>query len=1030
MSSLSSPRLAPGGPGIEPRWTRGAKAAVGTAYSTSSRVWYTLDYGCITEVYYPTIDSPQIRDLQFLVTDGETFLHDERRNFTGEIDCLSEAALGFAVTNREKEGRYTIHKTIVGDPHQNCLLVHVRLEAPPELLPKLRMYVLCAPHLEIGGWHNNGYVLRVGNRKYLGAQKGSTWLGLAASVRFNELSCGYVGVNDGWTDLADNYRLDWQYEAALDGNIALTGGLDLSRGPEFTLGLSFGTTQHNALSTLAQSLSVPFEETRDSFVRQWERTSRRFALGAADPSTLFERSVNLLLAHEDKTYPGAMIASLSIPWGDEQSDDATGGYHLVWTRDLVKSVSALLAVGDLSTPLRALIYLAVSQRADGGFFQNFWIDGRPYWSGIQLDEVAFPVLLAWRLWKEDALGNFNPFAMVRGACGFLIREGPITPQDRWEEARGYSPSTLAVHIAALVCAAEFFADRGDEGTAAFVRDYADFLESHVEHWTVTTEGTLVPGITSHYVRVNPSSAIDCSDEDPNHGTLILANQPPGARVEFPANQIVDAGFLELVRYGIRSAGDPIIQDSLRVVDAIIKVDTPHGPCWRRYNHDGFGQRADGGGYTGWGTGHPWPLLTGERGHYEIAAGRDGAPFLRTLENFAQGIGLIPEQIWDGPDNPAAHLRFGGPTGAAMPLLWAHSEYVKLQRSVTDAKVFDRIDAVYDRYAGASAKPAAIEVWKFNHQAPSVTAGTRLRVQADKPFLLHWTSDEWQNSTDTRSTATALGIDFADIQAPQQEGPIRFTFLWAAEDRWEGKDYEVKIEPSVVQAQASAAVPKVLVLDIGGTFVKVYAPDHERLKIESGAAMTPEQFVNAVKKATGGWQYEAISIGYPGPVLEGKPQKDPFNLGKGWVGFDFAAAFGVPVKIINDAAMQALGAYHGGRMLFLGLGTGLGSALIVDGVLEPLELAHLPYKNAATFEQSVGAAALQRLGEKRWAKKVFDIVAHLKDALQVEYVAVGGGNSHRLATLPPAAIRVEDDAAREGGFSLWLQPNQRGAETTG
>ena len=569
--------------------------------------------------------------------------------------------------------------------------------------------------------------------------------------------------------------------------------MDLSRSTEFTVGLAFGTTQHDALSTLAQSLSIPFEETRKSFVRQWERTSKRFALGAVSAdSKLFERSVNLLLAHEDKVYPGAMIASLSIPWGDEQSDDATGGYHLVWTRDLVKSVTALLAVGDLSTPLRALIYLAVSQREDGGFYQNFWIDGRPYWSGIQLDEVAVPVLLAWRLWKHDALGNFDPFEMVRGACGFLIREGPITPQDRWEEARGYSPSTLAVHIAALVCAAEFFADRGDDVTAAFVRDYADFLESHIERWTATTEGTLVPGVTRHYIRVNPCSAIDCEDEDPNHGTLVLANQPPGARVEFPAKEIVDAGFLELVRVGIRSAHDPIIQDSLRVVDAVLKVDTPYGPCWRRYNHDGFGQREDGGEYTGWGKGRPWPLLTGERGHYEIAAGHDARPFLHAIEKFAQGIGLIPEQIWDGLDSSLQHLHFGGPTNAAMPLLWAHSEYVKLQRSAADGKVFDQIDAVYDRYVAGSLERNSIEVWKFNRQVPKVPPGTLLRIQADQPFLLHWTSDGWQSSTDTRSTATTLNVDFVDIRVPDRDGPIRFTFLWTKDNRWESKDYTVEI----------------------------------------------------------------------------------------------------------------------------------------------------------------------------------------------------------------------------------------------
>jgi len=208
----------------------------------------------------------------------------------------------------------------------------------------------------------------------------------------------------------------------------------------------------------------------------------------------------------------------------------------------VKCVSALLTVGDFSTPLRALIYLAVSQREDGGFCQNFWIDGRPHWQGIQLDEVPFPILLAWRLWKLGALGNVDPYVMVRRACGFLIREGPVTAQDRWEEASGYSPSTLAVHIAALICAAEFFTDRGDKSTAEFVRDYADFLESHVERWTVTMQGTLVPGLTRHYIRINPGDIDHCADEDPNCGTVVLGNQRPGDRVEFPAKAIVDPGF--------------------------------------------------------------------------------------------------------------------------------------------------------------------------------------------------------------------------------------------------------------------------------------------------------------------------------------------------------------------------------------------------------------------------------------------------------------------------------------------------------
>jgi glucoamylase len=261
------------------------------------------------------------------------------------------------------------------------------------------------------------------------------------------------------------------------------------------------------------------------------------------------------------------------------------------------------------------------------------------------------VLLAWKLWKHGALGNFDPYQMIRRACGFLVREGPVTAQDRWEEASGYSPSTLAVHIAALICAAEFFEDRGDHGTADFARNYADFLESHIEQWTVTTQGTLLPGVSRHYIRINPVASVDCADEDPNCGVLTLQNQAPGARYQFPAKEIVDAGFLELVRYGIRSAEDPIIEDSVKVIDAVLKVETPYGPCWRRYNRDGYGQRDDGTSYDGWGTGRAWPLLTGERGHYEIAAGRDPGPYLRALEN-AQGIGLIPEQIWDSPDIPA------------------------------------------------------------------------------------------------------------------------------------------------------------------------------------------------------------------------------------------------------------------------------------------------------------------------------------------------------------------------------------------
>lgn len=213
--------------------------------------------------------------------------------------------------------------------------------------------------------------------------------------------------------------------------------------------------------------------------------------------------------------------------------------------------------------------------------------------------------------------------------------------------------------------------------------------------------------------------------------------------------------------------------------------------------------------------------------------------------------------------------------------------------------------------------------------------------------------------------------------------------------------------------------KVLVIDIGGTHVKVYSTGRkEPVKIESGPTLTPKELVKAVTANTSDWKYDVISIGYPGPVIHGKPLSDPANLGKGWLGFDFEKAFKRPVKIINDAAMQALGSYRDGRMLFLGLGTGLGSALIIDGVLEPMELAHLPYKHGKTFEEFVGTAALERVGEKKWTKNVFDVVEQLKNALQPEYVVLGGGNSKRLKKLPPDTILGNNKDARKGGLRLW------------
>jgi glucoamylase len=797
MAVLLSDHPAPGGPGMEPRWTRSDKDGVGTAYSALSRVWFTVSKGILNEVYYPTIDHPQIRDLQFLITDGETFFRGERQ-LDNVHESLAPGILGYRITNRDPEDRYRITKEVIADPHQSCVLIHTRLEGDPEVLAKLRLFALLAPHLAVGGRGNNGNVVQTDRGKVLSANKDGNWLVLAASAPFLRTSCGYAGANDGWHDLAHDFRMDWEFDSATDGNIALIAEIDLQRGHEFVLALAFGESLHHSLVTIAQALGTPFVDHRTRFIEQWQQARGNFLPGieklTGDGGCLFRASHSIILAHEDKTYDGALIASLSIPWGEVMSDGDVGGYHLVWTRDMCHSATGLLASGETGIPLRALIYLACTQQDDGGFYQNFWINGEPHWRGIQLDEVALPVLLAWRLHRVNGLQNFDPYPMVLKAARYLIEHGPVTPQERWEENSGYSPSTLAAQIAALVCAGAFARERGELSTARYLEEYADFLDAHIERWTVTTEGTLLPGVPRHFIRIHPADPANVQpDEEANHGLLELKNQPPGSAATVPSKDIVDAGFLELVRLGIRQPGDPLIEDSLRVIDAMLKVDTPVGPCWRRYNQDGYGQRPDGEAFQGSGYGHAWPVLTGERGHYELAASRDARPYIEAMEGFATSTRLLPEQVWALPSLPKANLMFGHATGGAMPLVWAHAEYLQLVRSAADGKVFSLIPEVADRYS-RQRPVASMEIWKFNRQVRSAPAGGILRVQAATPFRLHWTGDEWTQSQDTESISISTGHDFVDIPvSAEQKFPVRFTFFWNVASRWEGTDFQVSIE---------------------------------------------------------------------------------------------------------------------------------------------------------------------------------------------------------------------------------------------
>lgn len=784
-----------GAPGIEPRWTSSAKEGLGTAYHTSCRVWFTLSHGIVNEIYYPSVDQPNTRDFQFLISDGQTFCHEEKRDLDHQIEYPERDCVFYRLTNSEPNGRYRLVKQILADPHRSVLLVHTKLEVLDDSLRgKLRLYALLAPHLARHGAGNSGWCSEIGGNTLLHAEHKGVQLVMGCSNGFSRRSVGYVGASDGWQDLMKHFKMDWEFRAARHGNIALTGEIDLAGGDEFGIAIAFGRSCQSTVSKLLQSLAEPFEVHRETYVRQWQRTVVNpkcdFSQHTFDGGHMYRLSRCILLAHEDKSFQGALVASMSIPWGETKNDDDIGGYHLVWPRDLAQSATALLASGQTGTPLRALIWLAAIQRADGKFPQNSWIDGNAYWHGVQLDEVASPILLAWRLHSEGVtLGRFNPCVMILRAAAYLIRQGPVTAQERWEENAGYSPSTLATVIASLVCAAEFAKQRRETDAADFMLQYADWLAGHVEEWTVTTAGELVEGVPRHYIRINPTDPEKPDPHaDPNTTMLAVAN---GGGVH-PARNIVGSDFLHLVRLGIRAADDPIVRDSIVVIDRHLKRDLPQGPGWRRYNHDGYGQKDDGTAFDGTGVGRCWPILTGERGHYELAAGRDPTPFIAAMEKFANEGGMISEQLWDAEDTGG--MRRGLPTGAAMPLCWSHAEYVSLVRSVHDGVCFDRVEPAFQRYVVDRVKNSH-EIWSARHPVRRMPAGQILRIIAEADAAIVWSADNWTstNKTDT-AHLSALDLWFADL--PTKDGPegsvVEFTFFWKENQRWEGRNYSVVV----------------------------------------------------------------------------------------------------------------------------------------------------------------------------------------------------------------------------------------------
>lgn len=503
MAKVSMSGAAFGHPGLEPRWTTGAKVGIGTAWNSISKVWFTLAKGIITEVYYPRLDTANTRDLQFLITDGKSFFHEKRRDLQHALEYVDPQALAYRLINTDPQGRYRITKRILTDPEEDALIIRARFDVLKGERQDYHLHLLFAPHIGNRGYGNSGRIAVVEGTKILLAWREGIYAALACSCPVQKASCGFVGFSDGWQDLHDNLMMDWEFSSATDGNIALTAELDVSQESEFTVVLGFGASEEEAIRTALRTLEQDFDALERRYIREWEdycATMDDLSAQATDGGQLFWVSAMVLKALEDKTFPGAFVAAPAIPWGDTAGDGNVGGYHLVWPRDLVQVATACLAVGDEQAALRVLKYLdRVQDKALGNWRQNLWLDGRPHWEGCQMDEVAFPIILAWRLKKADLL-DYDPYpSLIKPAALYLARCGPVTEQERWKENAGYSPSTLGAEIAGLLCAAAFADLNNEPELARYFREVADAWATKIEDWTFTPvagSSPATPNITS------------------------------------------------------------------------------------------------------------------------------------------------------------------------------------------------------------------------------------------------------------------------------------------------------------------------------------------------------------------------------------------------------------------------------------------------------------------------------------------------------------------------------------------------------
>ncbi|WP_435097970.1 glycoside hydrolase family 15 protein [Halorubrum sp. N11] len=835
--ALPVPHDEPQGPDEAPHWTTGRKFGVGTPADhkadDSVPIWFTLTEGALTEARFPRIDVMNVRTFDFLVADPETgytvrtFDETSHVTTTETVERTTEPtvddALAYTQTIRETgDGhghRWSLTVEYAVDTEGDAILADVTFEGGREY----DVYAVVDTTVTNVGTNDrgdrvddsDGYHLLARNNDAAERAPGKlvdddgesfeVALALTSESQFEWASTLLAGGHEAKRLFSDGERGPGLTEAS--GNVTLAGLVGSGTAVSETVALGFAekADAESALNEAKSALSRGFADVCDSYVETWREwlADREFpasVTGDADLETQYRFALMTLAAVEDKRHDGAGIASPSVPWGETEyaAEDRGYGYNFVWSRDLYQVFTALIEVGEVDRGAEALAYLYNTQQDDDGFLpQNTYIDGRTRWGGEQMDNIAFPSVMAWQLYEHGATPADADYTydQVRRSLGYIAANGPETAQERWEEEAGYSPSSIAAEIAGLCCGAALAvaeAERIEAGDASAEESpaslradalawlaLADDWTSRVESWCATDTGTERHSETPYYVRIT-------ADADPESGRpRTIANDGP----TYDEREIVDGGFLELVRLGVKPADDDAIRNSVSVVDDSIRVDTPYGPGWYRYVGDSYGELARGDPGAPWagtgdGRGRLWPIFTGERGEYELRARADGpdafggtdedalepGALLETMAGFGNSGRMLPEQVWDREHPTKYGWEFGEGTGGATPLAWSMAGFIRLAHGVDAGEPVETPTVVRDRYVerDRSATPELTATAAYVDDELVVdgeTTGDTVAVfTADGSTLATTADGEYEVTLDPAPDATTVVVAAANTGA--------------------------------------------------------------------------------------------------------------------------------------------------------------------------------------------------------------------------------------------------------------------------